>query len=247
MKISCLKYYVEGLNYNVPLESDSAITVVVSNDAAKRQAFIAGMEIAFYGWTENSFGSLVEQSVAYLDNGRAYGGIHTDHSDQECGIPADHEDFLNHVLGKNALDLIEYFRNGEYIHTYDLFLCYMSGNRMCTIGWDFDIGMVIENRQGKCTSIFCTSVEEQEMLRLAARITDLDLGRYPLQVITVESLAMLNPEHLDRFYSALMDTLRPEMQVIFVWDSEGFLSSPLADVKDVCVVDLDEIKQERGA
>ena len=134
MKINRLKYNVAGLSYNVPLESGSAITVVVSNDVVKRQAFLVAMDVAFYSWTENPREYLVEQSIAYLENGHAYGGVHTDSCDQECGIPADHEDFLNHVLGKNAMDIIEYYRHGQYVHAYDTFLRHLSVNRMCTIG-----------------------------------------------------------------------------------------------------------------
>jgi hypothetical protein len=239
MKINQLTYKTKYSNHCVPFEADAPFTAVVSCKDLERSFFTATMELALYKTTDSPCGPLVTQCYMSMSDDH----VHSYPSaifDKEGNLPGDRQEFRDHVLGQAPFETIQYLRHGQYEKEFNAVLKRLSGGRFSAIKWDSAAGMVVEHQNGVTRSIFDMFPGDLEVLKFTARIVDLRMLRYPFQIVTGESLALLDRDHLVRFATELLELPRQEIQVVFVCGLMDVLCSPLAGLPGMRIVDLDD-------
>ena len=245
MKIVKFEFETDNGAYSAPLEPDEVVNILTSEFQTVRRQVEVAAELAFFKRTDDSCGPLIRKGAVYLDNGDIH-GYPLGRYDQEGDLPFDWQQFVNSVRGQDGFDLIAYLSCDAYAKEYAAILKRLTEGRMQAIGWDRNSGMVVEHGNRKTRSVFAMSEGEIQILKVAAILVDLKMRRYPFQFVAAEMLALLDPDYTERFYKELLGMLQQERQVIFVCRMSDFLTTPLAGMKGIRVVDLDEIKQERG-
>jgi len=209
----------------------------------ERKMFAAAIELALFKITDDPCGPLVKQSLVQFDNGFEY-EYPLVQFNKEVKLPFDRQQFLDHIAGQNPMDTVEYARGGEYTKQTNAFLERLSAGRLMAIRCDSNAGMGVEQRNGTVISVFAMSSGELATIKLAARLADFELDRYACQIITCASVGQMDQTHTALFYGALMETLRPKSQVVFLGRLVDALGSPLTMVApNTPIIDLDDKEQ----
>jgi hypothetical protein len=242
MKIKQLTYNVGSCSYCVPFEADEPFTAVVSSKGLG-SSFIMAVELALLKEMGPSGGPLVTQFSMSKDDGHIQSYPSTIF-EKEGNLPGDRQVVLDHILGQAPFEIIEYLRHGQYEKEFNAVLIRLSGGKFSAIKWDAAAGLVVEN--GITRSIFALSPRELEVLKFSARLVDLILLRYPIQIVTGESLALLDRDHQVRLAAELLELPRHEIQVILVCGLMDVLGSPLSGLPGLRIINLDDKEEIYG-
>jgi hypothetical protein len=239
MKLKTIYYEIWGADYLIELPTDQAVIAVASSCEMNRQVLVTAIELGLFNFSDDPCSGIIKNASVVLDK-----QSQLEDPDKAAGkntdLLGDHQGYQDHVLGRNPLDIIDYLRRGEYSQNVDRFLRRLSGGRMMGMKWDGQKGLLVQ-ANGTTHSIFALLPMDLEILRLSARLVDiLDPLRYPLQIVTGESLATLDHDHLVRFTDELHDLLQPEMQIILVCKLTDVLGSPLSGLPGLRIIELDD-------
>ena len=238
MRISKLFWEANGNEHQVELPADQVINIVVSENEMERRLFVAGIEVSIYGFSEDPCASQIKTCSLLFDNGERAG--------PQTNLAIDHREFIERVCAQDPLSLVEYATYGTYAKTVNGFLGRLSGGRLTSIRWDPRIGMVVEHHNGKTRSVFGLSEDEIEIIRLSAVLSHLRLRLYPFQIITSDSLKLLDHDHITRFYSELFAAVQPNSQLLLVCKKLDVLCSPLLTFHRGPIIDLDDKEDVRA-
>jgi hypothetical protein len=245
MKLKTIYFETENDICQIELPTAQAVTAVASNSEMNRQVLVTAIELGLFNFSDDPYAGIIKNASVVLDKpsqseapGQAAG--------QNTDLLGNHQGYLDHVLGRNPLDIIDYLRRGEYSRHVDRFLRRLSGGRMMAMKWDGVMGLAVK-QENLTRSIFALTQLDLEILRLSARLVDiLDPLRYPIQIVTGESLTLLDHDHLVRFTTELQDLLQPGMQIILVCKLMDVLGSPLASLPGLRIINLDGKEDSYG-
>jgi hypothetical protein len=232
MRIKKLFWEANGSEHQVELPADQVINIVVSENEMERQLFITGIEVSIFGFSEDPYASLIKTCSVSFDN--------EDKAGQMAKPVIDHQLFVERVCGQDPLDLVEYAAYGTYAKNFNGFLGRLSGGHLKGIRWDREVGMVVEQHNGKTRSVFALTRGEIQEIKCGAILSQIQLRLCPFHIIMADSLKLLDHELTNRFYSELLAALQPDSQVILVCRKLDVLCSPLVTFHSGPIIDLDD-------
>ena len=230
-RISHVFYETKDRKYKLALPANQTINIFLSDSRRERHMVEVALEMGLLGHSDDPLASLIHSSSVRLDDG--------DKSGQISELANNQQRFVETVLGRNPLDLVAYFQYRAYAESVNGYLSRVSGARLGSIQWDNQKGMVVVHNTGQIRSVFALTQGEVEVVKLSGALSHVEQKRFPFQVISSESLDLLDQEHKFRFFNELLSAAQPGSQVVVLCTKMDVACSPLATFHTGPVIDLD--------
>jgi len=231
MRIKRVFFETDYAKYDVTLP-DHPLAVFMSENATLRKAFVVSIEKGLFIVSDDPWAFLVKNSLVLFDENP--GPEKQSTTNKELDIFNNHQQYQEHVL-EHQPNLVKYMKDNRYSTELNGFLEKISGGRFKGLRCSQTAGLVVEHQSGRTSSVFSLAKDEIEWIKYSSMLTDLT-GGIKFQIISHESIGLLDSPTLAIFAADLRPLLHKDAQVLLVGDLFDVLKMP---TKDIPVVSID--------